>query len=409
MQRTYQKIIQNGSLKCLTIFKNCPNIQSKSCLQKCLLSRIKTLEQNANTSIDLTQTDVCQIENTLDKTHHLHKACIEASELLNDDKEQENNYDAYSSNDCCLSRTFASNFSNNKDCYYIRESDEISDYEYIESLPYSENIIKARILYKGQQIISIAIIINYSIILSDSEQCYYRNSCFPLFYSYLLKVDQSIPQCIIFLEEAKGNLKENLMNFWKKRAQEKADLKSQRIQQAIQLFKDLISDMKMYKHCGIDHHLGICPERILVYEGQNTECGMRFKLVSNQFEYKKTNENSIGQRVINIDQKISLRYLPPEIAYIEYYYKKLGISYEENNEARDVWAIGTCVLSMMTDKMIDKWNFINWESSLAAIVIKEFAGYKKVLKCVLGCLLLDSRKRAKIIEIGKKLEVEVRL
>lgn len=66
--------------------------------------------------------------------------------------------------------------------------------------------------------------------------------------------------------------------------------------------------------------------------------------------------------------------------------------------------MAACVLSMVTDRMIDKWNNVNFESSLAAIVIKEFTGYEKAMKILLNCLSLSFKKRPMIENLRKFLQ-----
>lgn len=291
-----------------------------------------------------------------------------------------------------------------KNPFEICEETKIEKFEQpITPYPFCDNIWKADITYCSNPIKSSVITLKNCIELKMIETNYYKDNTFPKFYGDKQIIENGISTWLIYIEEANEVLKANLMAFWKKKTQEKTLLKNQRILQAIQLLKDLISDMISYKKYKIDHLFDINPENILVYENQNTLGGLKFKLVFTKYCQNYIEDYS-GHRLV-INENAGKRFLPPETAHIEYYIKKYNSRKSESNpDAGNIWVMAACVLSMVTDRMIDKWNNVNFESSLAAIVIKEFTGYEKAMKILLNCLSLSFKKRPMIENLRKFLQ-----
>ncbi|OMJ94248.1 hypothetical protein SteCoe_2584 [Stentor coeruleus] len=406
-------IIPKACLNTLKLFKNWARSNQDPFQTLAILeTRIKSLKYKMNNRKSLSK--ICRepIEDTIDKNELFNKTITSSFNLLREHitEEENENYPQDTENE--FNRTITFNISLLKNSSNCQEGVAIEKYDIKKIYPFSNNIIsKAKIKYKNKSIGSLAILIENCVAFSDREKRYYEMGIFPKFYGHMLKIHEKIPICLVFLEEAKEVLKENILAFCKKKNQEKAKLRDQRILQAFQLYKDLISDLKKYKKCGIDYHLDICPENILVYSNPSFPGGLKYKLVNSVFEYRRVNKSYLEGIALNKEGlKVNKKYLPPEIASCEYYYKKFESKRSITNlEARDVWSCAACVLSMITDKMIDKWGNLNFESSLAAIVIKEFTGYENIMECILKSLSLNFTKRPSIEELAQVLEINDKL
>lgn len=220
---------------------------------------------------------------------------------------------------------------------------------------------------------------------------------YPCYYGSITEIIQNVPLRLTVIDLPTNILKQYINAYHKQSKLLKDQKKEQRICQAEKLFKSLLNDLIIYRENGIEFHCNIFPHNILIYENENFSSGARFKLVLPRLvdEYKISNGCMNFTRNIPTNEH---RYMAPELVYREYYIKKFGNDYRAiDYHKADIWAIASCTLHMITDKMIDKWNRLDANNMLTLEVVKEL----KETKVNEELKLHEEIKESKVI---KKLE-----
>lgn len=273
----------------------------------------------------------------------------------------------------------------------IRQESLIKSLKIIKYFDSNPNIFKAVSAISNKEIYVTGLVEESIVPLPENIKEFYTEGKFPTFYDSLKFPNESSRATI--LELSTETLKPYIVNFHKMNRSQKLAEEELKINQAEKLFKFLLRDLALYRKHHIDFHRNIYPHNILVYESTEYSHNLRFKLV-----FPKIVENSPASGGFNATMPPiptnEFRYLPPEIAYSEYYVRRFGYVYGRIDYHKvDIWSIGVCALHMITDKYVDKWNRLDANNILTLEVVKLLRKHENFKESLLSCLRLNYEER----------------
>lgn len=220
---------------------------------------------------------------------------------------------------------------------------------------------------------------------SRAENQYLRKYVF-FSLDYVISIDESV-------------LNPHLCNFHKLSTSERKSSLTIKQYQAQDLYRSIVPQLKRCNEIFTRNYIKVYPKSILVYKNQNAPGLLGFVLIPYRFSYKKFDEDESQSIFLNNEE--NKRFSPPELAYKEYYrvrFPAIGNKFDVG--ASEIWSASACTLNFITDKNVDKWNNINFESTLFrtinnCITHLEFSKLKNEL---LKNLSLDYRERRNLNE-----------